>query len=158
MLNNVKLASKLIGGFVLVAAIAALIGVIGIGKLRVIDAADTLLYEKMLVPVNQLGEMSTFFQRQRVNLRDAILADTSEEIADKLGNMESLDKDTDRLAVEYEKSIISDQMRRAFEEYQAAERDFQRYMPEITALVKANRDEEAIKAMKGPAFAASQAA
>ena len=157
MLNNIKLAPKMIGGFVLVAAIAALIGVVGITKIHTIDAADTVLYEKMTVPISQLGDMATNFQRQRINLRDAIFAESADEIADKLGRMESLDKDQDRLSVEYEKGIISDQMRRAFEEYKSAEADFQRYIPEIAALAKANRDEEAVKAMKGPSFTASQA-
>lgn len=44
--NNLKIGTKLISGFVIVALIAGVIGLIGIQKLSQIAAADTKLYEK----------------------------------------------------------------------------------------------------------------
>jgi methyl-accepting chemotaxis protein len=70
--NNLKIGVKLTGGFLLVALIAGIIGVVGIINIRSIDAADTHLYENMTVPMSQISEISTNFQRIRVNLRDMI--------------------------------------------------------------------------------------
>ncbi|MCC7260884.1 MAG: MCP four helix bundle domain-containing protein, partial [Candidatus Latescibacteria bacterium] len=158
MLNNVKLAPKLIGGFALVAAIAALIGVVGISKIGTIADADTMLYEKMLVPVGQLGDISVAFQRVRVNLRDVILADDPAKIAEKTSALENLSREMDRIGAEYERLIVSDQMRRAFEEFKATEKRYNEALPEILALAQANKDEEATKVLLyGTIFAAAQA-
>ncbi|HCZ32041.1 MAG TPA: methyl-accepting chemotaxis protein, partial [Holophagaceae bacterium] len=72
-LDNIKVGPKLIGSYLLVAAIAALVGAIGIREIRTLEAADTRLYQNMTIPLGEMGDIMQFFQRQRVNLRDAIM-------------------------------------------------------------------------------------
>lgn len=79
---NLKIGVKLIIGFILVAIIAGVIGFVGILNIIKIDEADLYLYERMTVP---LGETTTFvdaYQRMRGNVKDIILSNTDEEIAD----------------------------------------------------------------------------
>ena len=68
MFKNMSIGKKLIGGFVIVALIAGIIGFIGIAKIRAIGAADTMLYEKITVPTAQLLKISTSFQMMRVEV------------------------------------------------------------------------------------------
>ena len=75
--NNLKTGVKLIGGFLAVVVITIIVGVVGITQLRAIDAADTWLYENMTVPLGELVDITTTYQRMRVNLRDLLLAETA---------------------------------------------------------------------------------
>lgn len=67
MFKNMSIGKKLIGGFVIVALIAGIIGFIGIAKIRAIGAADTMLYEKITVPTAQLLYFNQF-QMMRVEV------------------------------------------------------------------------------------------
>jgi len=58
---NLKVSTKLLSGFILVALIAGVIGFIGIKKIHQIDDADTKLYEKITIPLADMGEISIAF-------------------------------------------------------------------------------------------------
>ena len=68
--NNLKIGTKLISGFITVALIAGVIGFIGIKKIHQINEADIKLYEKITVPLSDMGDMAVKYQRVRINLRD----------------------------------------------------------------------------------------
>lgn len=68
MLNNIKIGPKLIGGFLMVAAIAGAIGYLGIQKIHEVDAADTFMYEKTTVPLGQMAVVSGSFQLVRLSV------------------------------------------------------------------------------------------
>ncbi|HMX21044.1 MAG TPA: MCP four helix bundle domain-containing protein, partial [Anaerolineales bacterium] len=74
ILNNLKTNVKLLGSFMIVAALTAIVGGVGIYYLRLIDAADTRLYHNNTVPLSQLTNIAVAFQRTRVNLRDMLLS------------------------------------------------------------------------------------
>ena len=78
-LNNLRTGVKLIGSFLIIAVITAVVGVLGIYYIKQIAAADTHLYQNQTVPLGQIADAAVAFQRTRVNLRDIILAaDTAE--------------------------------------------------------------------------------
>jgi len=77
-IDNLKTSVKLIGSFVIMGIITGIVGIFGILYIRVIDKADTRLYENYTAPIMQLDEMGVAFQRIRVNIRDAILTNDAE--------------------------------------------------------------------------------
>lgn len=78
--NNLKVGTKLIASFLIVAAIAALVGILGIATMRKIDAAGARMYERVTLPLGDLSFMSVSFQRVRINLRDAIESKDEREV------------------------------------------------------------------------------
>ncbi|HAN10276.1 MAG TPA: methyl-accepting chemotaxis protein [Clostridiales bacterium] len=70
---NLKIGTKLILGFVMVAMIAGIVGIVGIMNIKEINNSGTVLYERNTVPLSNLTEISTSFQRMRVQLRQMIL-------------------------------------------------------------------------------------
>ena len=65
--NNLGISKKLLSSFILISLISGAMGAYGIYNLKSIKNSDTELYENMTVPVSQMGEISTEFQRLRVN-------------------------------------------------------------------------------------------
>ena len=76
---DMKLKAKLMTGFILVALVAAIIGGVGIQKLKQLDDADTKMYEKITMPLGDLADISTDFQRIRINVRETIDPDASDQ-------------------------------------------------------------------------------
>ena len=76
---NLKISVKLLSAFVVVALIALVIGVIGIVELKKLDDNGDKMYNKITVPISDLGDMSTAFQRIRINIRGLVEADNAAE-------------------------------------------------------------------------------
>ena len=72
--KNLKLGTQLISAFLVVAVIAAVIGIIGSRNLKTIDAADTFMYEKTTVPLGQMAQVVGSWQETRVHINRGLLA------------------------------------------------------------------------------------
>ncbi len=157
VLNNMKTSIKLIGSFLIIALITAVVGGVGIYYLRQIDAADTKLYKNQTVPIGQMADITNAFQRTRVNLRDLLLAKTPEEAQGYVDTISQLSKDVNTYSAEYEKLIISAEMKTLFDEYSTSYVTFADYRDQIVALAQAGKDAEALALMRGDAFASAKA-
>jgi len=141
---NLKIGAKLILSFILVALIAAMVGIVGIVNLKQIEKSDKELYENMTVPIALLADISTDFQRIRVNLRDMIIAEEIEEINSKMDRVNELRAGIDEKATEYEKLILSDAMRTAYDEFLQTRKNFSDQITVVYNLAKDNKDNEAL--------------
>ena len=72
MLNSIKIGPKLIGGFVIVALIAAGMALFAMQKIKAADDADSLLYEKGCAPFEHIVAMVGDYQRMRLATRDLL--------------------------------------------------------------------------------------
>ena len=89
-----KISTKLVFGFLFVAAVAATIGFIGINRIEVIKEADLFLFERVAVPLKELGDLRESYQLRRVAilymLRSAAAADIDRYYADAEAHTGSL--------------------------------------------------------------------
>jgi methyl-accepting chemotaxis protein len=146
--SDFKIAKKLIVAFVLVAIISGIVGVVGIINIKNIDAAGTILYENMTVPVAQMGAVSTAFQRIRINTRDIVTANTPEAISEQENNIKLRREEINLNITEFQKRIVSDEDRKAFDEVQSARAIYIPLLEKLIQLAKENKDQEA-QAMLG---------
>jgi methyl-accepting chemotaxis protein len=61
-----KIGTRLLGAFIVVAVIAALVGFIGSANLKKISTNDTWMYEKTTIPLGQLALVERDFQNVRI--------------------------------------------------------------------------------------------
>ncbi|MBT1075909.1 MCP four helix bundle domain-containing protein [Geobacter grbiciae] len=146
---NLKLKAKLITGFMIVAVIAAAIGGVGIYDINKIDKADTKLYEKVTVPIGHLAEISVAFQRVRINLRDAVGADTAEERAKAVDAMKKLRADIGKIAEDFEKTILTDEGRKLFAEFKESRSEYGMAIDKVLSLAAAGKKQEAESLITG---------
>ena len=151
-LNNLKTSVKLIGGFMLLAVITAVVGALGFYQIRQLDASYSQMYTNYTVPIGQLGDISVAFQRTRVNLRDMLLAKTPEESQKYADTINELSVEIEEKSAEYDKLIVSTEMRDMFDTYAGLYQDFLAHRDQIMALEQSGRDEEALALMRGDAF------
>ncbi len=141
---NMRIGAKLVISFILVALISGAMGFFAIYNLKLIEKSDTELYENMTVPLSEIGQISTAFQRTRVNIRDAIFAETPAEIEDYINRIKERRAEMDELAASFEKTILSDRMREAFDQLTASRMAYRAAVDQVFELARENRDAEAL--------------
>jgi methyl-accepting chemotaxis protein len=140
---NLKISAKLLTGFVLVALIAGVVGIFGIINIRSLDKSSKELYENMTVPISELLDISVAFQQSKVYVQYMINADSKDEIEKNAQRITSLIANVTKLCEEYEKTIISDDMRKAFDEFLEARKAYGAELNKAIELARENRDAEA---------------
>ena len=147
--NNLKIGTKLVSSFAVVALIAGVIGFIGINKIHQIDVADTILYEKITVPLSDLGDISTSFQRIRINVRDLVEANDKQEKLQILDVIKKLRSEISDKQTLFEKTILTDEGRKLFEDFKKNRELYGVFIDRITLLAEADKDAEATALLKG---------
>jgi Methyl-accepting chemotaxis protein len=156
---NMKIRTKLLVSFILVAMISGAMGLFGISSLDKLNDSDTILYENYTEPLETLGTISTEFQRTRVNVRDLILAQTPDEFQTHIDKIKERQSNIEKLDKEFETRILNDDLKAVFKEYQADESAYYGELDKVIQLAKQNRDAEAVAMMAetGDAGKASRA-
>jgi len=158
MFMNLKVGAKLIIGFLIVAIIAAAVGAVGVVSLKTADNADTKLFEKMTVPLVDLGDLRNAFQRERGNTKDILLT------TDPIKNKDYLKRIADRRAEvkaaleNIKPTILTADGQKVFD---AAVKAIDYYYKEADigiALAAENKNAEAYAIIDGKAFDAAQVA
>lgn len=149
-LNDIKVSTKLMAGFVIVALIAGIIGYFGISKIKTVNKSDTELYENMARPLAWAGGISSYFQLVRVNSRDIIAAENPGEIEKFAGEIKACRDSITSLGDRLEKSIDSPDMQSVWESVKAARVGYGRDLDRLVQLAKENKDQEALALLRGP--------
>jgi len=145
-LDNIKMGPKLIGSYLVLAAITVGIGVLGIQKLHTIDTADTKLYEMMTVPLGDMGDMMQLFQRQRVNLRDALMTGD----ADKYGaRIKEIEAELTKTEESFQKTLLTEKGKEVYKAYRDANSRYDDISIRVMALVVAGKTKEGEALMRG---------
>lgn len=142
--SNLKISKKLIISFMLVALICGAMGSYALYSLRMVDKSDTELYKNMTVPISELGQISTEFQKLRGATRDLVITQSSEEMEVIIKNIDERRANINELTDSYEKTIISDDMKLLFDSFIEARNDYKPKLDKAIELAKANKDAEAI--------------
>lgn len=156
MLKNMKLGTKLIGGFLTVALLALILGIFGYYQIHKLARADSMLYQQIAVPLGQLTAISTDFQRIRVSARDILRVekDDREEFSDRI---EELFASMDKEAAAYEKTIFNERGKLLFKEFRDAQTVFKDATHTVVNLVNEDKLPEATQALTGEAERATRA-
>jgi len=156
MLRNVKIGVRLVGGFFLVVLITAIIGTLGFIDIKKLDESSLVLYENGVRPLEAVGEISTAFQRLRVNIRDIIMATDDKEVDEHRILVGKYREEIDATAIELEKGLPDNESKKLFAAFVETRKNYTSHLDRIVELARANRDKEAQLYMEGTA--AKQAA
>jgi methyl-accepting chemotaxis protein len=155
MFKNLKMGSKIIGSLSLLVIVCLTIGIVGIVNINKIVDEDTKLYEKMTVPITQLDDISVNFQRTRVNLMKAAYTEDIKERQEYLQKINEIESEINKIIPEYEKTILTDEGRRIFDEFKNKRGAYIQVRQNIFDLYNANKNKEALELMNGDGLKAA---
>lgn len=146
---NMKITTKLVTAFVIVAILAGIVGGVGIINIKTIDENGSTIYTNMTVPLAEAAEIAKLFQRMRVNTRDMILEDEPERIELMYNNIQGIVTELNVLSAAFGEKAISQEMKDAFNHFMDTRKNFGAMLDDYYALCLANRDDEAYDLIKG---------
>ena len=91
--NNLKIGTKLVATFIIVALLAGVVGIVGIINIKKVDKNYTELYENFGIATADIGKASTDFNSIRAVTRDILLSNNMEEKKNYSNQIKELDKD-----------------------------------------------------------------
>ncbi|MCK9216650.1 MAG: methyl-accepting chemotaxis protein [Firmicutes bacterium] len=113
---NMKIATKLILGFLIVAIIAGVVGGIGLINLNKMATADELLYEENTLGIEYALEAASYFQRIRFNSMKMLTVDSLSEKEKCISNIKEYTNEVERYFKLYEDGIVAEIDRIQFDE------------------------------------------
>lgn len=146
---NMKIGSKLILGFLIVAIIAGAIGVIGVVNIRTIEQLDTKLYETMTVPLGEMVIITESYHIMRGNIKDILLSSNKEEIADYENRIAKRNEAFDTNLKSFEKTLFTDkgiELTKSMFEYKG---QYDIIVQDIIKLVKEGKHDQAMLLVNG---------
>ncbi len=115
--HRTTFGQKLIGGFLTVGLLTAIVGWVGIYNIRAINKADTKLYEKFTVPIGQLQEMISSHFLIRLTLQELQYESDAVKRQDEVNRTRELLNTIDQDSVEFQRSILTREGREHFREF-----------------------------------------
>ena len=148
MSSNLKIAHKILAGFLVIASLALVTGGLGLHQVEGANTRSKAMYERMTVPISVLMRIAVALQRVRISGRDILLAATEPDARAALSKMRERLEEVRAASADYATTYIDDADRRQWEGFLAALSDFQGKLPAFEELTMAGKREEAAAFMR----------
>jgi methyl-accepting chemotaxis protein len=144
MLKKMTLATKLIAGLLIIAAIVVVTAALGIVNLRTLAKADTKLYEARTLPMNRLGDMATEFEAIRRTSRDLLMATSAAQAEQYAASIKQLHDQfaggTDMCTTCH----ATEEGRKMLQDFKDTAQPYDAYLGQMIELKQAKKDKEAL--------------
>ena len=147
--RNLKLGTQLISAFLIVAAIAAFIGINGSRNLHKVNDADTFMYEKTTVPLGQMCTVIGGFNRIRLNTLRCASAGDKETAREAMSQADKVFKDVEKALAGYSKTLIDAQDEADYKAMVSGFAEYDKANDHVLELKLAGKDKEALAYVEG---------
>ncbi|KIL74978.1 methyl-accepting chemotaxis protein [Bacillus badius] len=107
---NLKIATKLVSSFILLAAIVAFVGMMGITGINKLSTEMEDMYNSNVKSITHLSEATILYQRMRVNIRDMTFVTTApEQNAEYEEKLSELKEEFEATLADYEQTKLTDE-------------------------------------------------
>lgn len=142
--KNMKIAAKLITGFVIVALIAGIVGIVGVINIVQINNADTELYEVNTVPITELATANEKYQRIRLNMLNVIINKDTQSMNENMTKISQFQDEMQTALDSFGKTIVGSQVRTEYDSLvKTIDEEFLPYSKQVTDLALAGKNDEA---------------
>ncbi|BDU75539.1 methyl-accepting chemotaxis protein [Mesoterricola sediminis] len=113
--KSLRLATQLLIGFITIAVLAGVVGLIGVVYLDRLAKADAFMYEKSMAPMKDVVAIVSNFQLKRNTLSKLIAAPDKAKLDALLEALPTLDKKIKDASASYSKTYVNDEDKTNFE-------------------------------------------
>lgn len=147
--KNLKIGIKLISSFICVAIITGIVGIVAVTNLKELNDRDTFMYEKTTLPLAYLANMSSDFQRIRVNCGSIALSDNKQDIEGFIGRIKGFNEKFRNNSKLCEKTYINQDDEREHKSANENYLKFYDYVEQLCNLALENKMTEVKTFLKG---------
>ena len=151
-LSDVKIGTKLLVSYVLLAVITAIVGFFGISKIKVVEDEGTLMYQKAIIPLEDISTMNQAYQRVRINVRDFIYEENAQKQQGYYDRIFMHKKEFDEAAADLDATFVAEKEHASMKELENNLDKYLSYIPQMKKFVEAGDIKSAVALMKGDAY------
>ena len=149
--SDLKIGTKLLASFILVAAIAGLIGWVGLSGVSKFSANSASMYADQLIPIRDLGYANTAFLIAETDVRSMLLTKQPSERQKLADSVLVETKQVDGYIASYEKTMLSKDQQETLPKFKAAWEQYQTVRGKGMSSALSGRDAEALRIFDGEA-------
>ena len=149
--SDLKIGTKLLASFILVAAIAGLIGWVGLSGVSKFSANSASMYADQLIPIRDLGYANTAFLIAETDVRSMLLTKQPSERQKLADSVLVETKQVDGYIASYEKTMLSKDQQETLPKFKSAWEQYQTVRRKGMSSALSGRDAEALRIFDGEA-------
>lgn len=153
--KNLKIGTKLLSSFSIVALLAGIIGYMGINKLNVMSAAGTTLYESHTKPLVDVGKISSEFLKMRADIRGLYVYTAPEQVRATLTAIAENEKRMEESLGVLEKTIHLEVTRKEFDTLRGGLGAFKPILAKVIKLLEEGKKDESQEILRTQALPAA---
>jgi len=140
--KNLKISLKLTIGFLVVAALAGTIGIVGVFNLNTVSNNAKYLYEYATEPIRNVTGALSLYQENRVETRNLLLVASEEDINERIEDINKRANEIQAILNEYEKTIATETGRSYYQEFVSAYNVYLSILDDVIELIQQGNKEE----------------
>ncbi len=141
---NLKIGTKLLSAFIVVAFVAGIIGVMGVVNINKVSDLNTEMYQKMTEPLGVLIDVTNAYQNMRSNVRDIMLTSDQNEISQFENQFDSNSTSFDKSVSTFSKTLLTDKGQEMVKSLQKAKDKYIECSKKVISLDKEGKNSEAL--------------
>ena len=150
--KKMKIRTKLLGSFVVIAVLAGVIGYIGISNIKKIEKGDSYMYDNVVVSLGICSDLNTDLLSLRVEYRNMLLSENQAEINQYYNKFDALNKTIDSLLVKYESTITDATDKKNYTKVLECKNNYISYLDQLKKKVNFKDNSSALLLLKGDIF------
>jgi methyl-accepting chemotaxis protein len=157
MFRNIRIWTKLNASFIFITVIAAVIGILGISRIKTIVKADYRLYHNVTIPIHNLADVAVKFERAILDCRDMIIENSPEKILLIIDQRKKDSQDISTSVETFEQNITNEEIKKWLTEFKENRKILLEDIQLIEKYALKNEDEKAFEYMLNGRFAETSA-
>lgn len=141
LFTNLKVSTKLLLSFGLVAVVSLLVGIVGIFNINRLQDMDNELYRYQTLPLLELRVINGAFEQNRAYMRDIILENDPKKVETAIWAMEENSKKIDSSLQVFSQSLLTQAEKKEFEYFSNVLENFGYHREQIVELCKTGNKE-----------------
>ncbi|WP_186431393.1 methyl-accepting chemotaxis protein [Clostridium sp. BSD9I1] len=139
---NLKIATKLVTSFIIVALIAGIVGAIGIINITKINKLDTDMYNRHTATMPDLANVARSYQRERVELRNLYMDKDPSKRQETINKFKEQEKIIVDGMAGFQAGIKDPSVQTSFDALSKSLNNFNQYRDNVISLAQANKMDE----------------
>ncbi|WP_315068921.1 HAMP domain-containing methyl-accepting chemotaxis protein [uncultured Clostridium sp.] len=144
---NLKIATKLITSFIIVAFIAGVVGAVGIMNVHKINNLDTELYEDHTATMPDLTNIASDYEMERGLIKDLLIVKDENKKQENTKRLRDLDEEIDSSMVHFENNAREAEVINELDNLKKLITSFRQLRDKELSFITANQEQQAIDIM-----------
>lgn len=142
-LMNMKIRTRIILAFIIVAFMSGIVGIIGITRINTTNIDYTKLYQNYGVAIGDIGNVSISYERIKVNIDNIVLYKDTDDRIQYIDKVNTYEDKINRNMLLFEKSIQTEEARKEVNNLKSRLEEYMTIKDKIITLVKSDNYYEA---------------